>query len=928
LCREVEALLAHAQTGEGFLATPLEALAAGALANDRSQSLLGRSLGPYQIASQLGSGGMGEVYRARDTKLGRDVAIKVLPKAFTSDPDRLARFEREARVLATLNHPNIGAIYGLEHAGGVQALILELVEGETLACRLQRGPLPVPEMVAIAKQVADALEAAHGKGIVHRDLKPANIQITSDAVAKVLDFGLAKAASLAGDDIDITDEEGTRKGAVLGTAAYMSPEQARGQSVDKRTDLWAFGCVLYEMLMGRRAFEGANVSETLAFVLTREPDWTALPTSTPPSIRRLLRRCLAKDPRKRIHDVADARLELEAALQDAPGESPPVLRDVPSWKKDWRRLVLVGMVIGSLAFAMGRLAWPRDKRALSIAVTSMSVPVPSGVAMEGGEVPSLAISPDGSRIVFETQGRLYARALDRFTAEPIPGTDGAQQPFFSPDGAWLGFVVSKRTLMKMPAGGGPPIKVVDASFSDGLTWGPDNRIIFVAGVGTGGLSSVSAEGGTPKQVTVVRESENETAHVWPVALPDGSLLYTVLGRSLSAQDARLMVEDMANGTRTVVAEGVTYARYLASGHLLSTDANGTLLLQPFDWRRRRTTGPARPVLAGVRTGAVVGGAAYAVSLGGTLAYVTGTELESGILTEVDRAGRERRHFGSPRTFEWLSRSPDGRRLAMTIRSATNSDIYLMDIESGRFDRFTFDSAEDETPVWSPDGTKIAYSSAWVGEQRRIFIKDTATGEPERLVHTGKRHLHLYSWSPDGHWLAFEEYAPGSLDVWLIGLDDPPRLVSVATTAANERGGFFSPDGHWFVYDSDETGRFEKYAVSFPNLSAKHMLSREGSALAQWSATGAEMFFWDLPPIFGPARMMMARRARQTREPAWEDPVTLFDVPLGPSMGFAVSRDGRSFYLVKANPAHPSREIFVVVNWLQNVLSQNANAARP
>jgi hypothetical protein len=439
--------------------------------------------------------------------------------------------------------------------------------------------------------------------------------------------------------------------------------------------------------------------------------------------------------------------------------------------------------------------------------------------------------------------------------------------------------------------------------------------------------SVPAEGGPPKQLTVVSESQGETFHNWPDPLPDDSVLYTALGPSGHAQDARLVVEDVANHRRTIVAEGVTYGRYLASGHLIYANASGTLLLQPFDLRGKRTTGPARAVLAGVRTGAMAGAVAYAVSSTGTLVYVGGTELEPAFLTEVDRAGRERRRFGAPRYFDFLALSPNGRTLAMTIRSANNDDIYLMDVESGRFDRFSFTPAEDESPVWSPDGTRIAYSSAWTGEQRRILIKTVGSTEPDRLLYTGKRHLHLGgSWSPDGRWLTFYEFAPRSIDVWLVSVETPPQLVPIATTVANEIGAIFSRDGRWLAYVSDETGRLELYVVSFPDLAGKQMVSREGAGYPQWSPTSREVFFWDRVVGVGSGpgrsvRMMMSHRDAHAGA-AWQNPVALFEAPSF-SFSFAQALDGRSFYVVKANPNAAAREIFVVVNWLQDLLSRGA-----
>jgi Tol biopolymer transport system component len=924
LRQEVEALLAHARTAEGFLAAPMGAVAARVLGGATGASV-GRQISSYRILAHLGTGGMGEVYRARDTKLGRDVAIKVLPAAFTSDTDRLARFEREARLLAALNHPNIATIHGLEEADGVRALVMELVEGPTLAEKLAhdsqrqaRAGLPIAEALKIGGQIADALEAAHAKGVIHRDLKPANIKLGHDGSVKVLDFGLAKAFSPDGSGSDMSHlpslaATDLQAGLIVGTPGYMSPEQARGQAIDKRTDIWAFGCVLYEMLTGRAAFPGETISDTMAATVDREPEWGALPALTPAGITRLLQRCLNKDPKRRLRDIGEARIELEtpepATVSPVPGAIPSrgAVLVLPRWAAWLAAAVIVSVGVAAVT------RWPGRTSVTVPTVTRFDVPVPSGYEMAVWVAPSLAISSDGSKLVFETQGRLHLRAFDRPDAQPIPGTDGGFSPFFSPDGEWIGFVRGD-TLMKVLAAGGTPMTIVKAFIANGASWGPDGRIVFSGALGNGGLWSVSADGGPLEQITRVSESAMETGHYWPDVLPDGAVLYTVIGPSGHAPDARLVVEDRTTGTRAIVAHGVTYGRYVA-GHLFYADANGTLLVQPFDVPGRRTRGPAQAVLPGVRVGTWGGGASYAVSSTGTLAYVTGTEFAGSILAELDFSGRERRRFGMPGSFGYLALSPDGRTLAMMMRSVNNDDIYLMDTASGRFDRFSFDIAEDESPVWSPDGRQVAYSSASVGEQRRVFVKTVGSVEGEKLVYTGTRHLHLQSWSPDGRLLAFYEFGPRSTDIWMLDLNDAMRLVPIATTPASERGAVFSPDGRWLAYDSDETGRPEVYVASLTNLGAKQMVSRDGAAGPQWSATDQELFFWS-GNWGSPGRIMMARRVAGAGTIAWENPVRLFDVPR--INDFAVARDGRSFYFVAPNPDGPAREIHVMLNWQEEL----------
>ena len=696
----------------------------------------------------------------------------------------------------------------------------------------------------------------------------------------------------------------------------MSPEQARGKVVDKRTDIWAFGCVLYEMLTGRRPFDGDEITDVLARILERNVDFSAIPAATPPGIRRLVQRCLEKDPRRRLRDIGDARSELDGAedIAVAADATHTGTFTLPRWAA-----VVVAAAFVTMIAAIAVAGWLRGAPAAPATVSRFAIPVPSGFQMFVGQNPSLAISPDGKTIVFETDGRLHRRSLDRFESEAIPATEGGMVPFFSPDGAWWGFVRGN-ALMKMPLAGGPPIKIAEAWQPLGLTWTHDDRIIFAGALGNGGLWVVPADGGTPQQITVVSEAANETQHMWPDAMPDGVVLYTVLGPSGHAQDARLVVADLVTGTRTVVAEGVTYGRYAAPGQLLYADADGTLLLQPFDLAGRRTTGPARTVLSGVRTSVWGGGVPYAVSSTGTLVYATGTEFAESVLTELDLSGRERRRFGTPRSFSYPALAPDGRTLAMAIRSPNNDDIYLMDVASGRFDRFSFDIAEDESPMWSPDGRRVAYSSASVGEQRRIFVKTVGSAEPERLLYTGKRHLHLTSWSPDGRWLAFHEFSPRSTDARVLNVDDTTKVVPVAATPANEDGPVFSPDGRWLAYDSDETGRYEVYVVSFPDLRARQQVSRDGGFWPHWSATGQELFFFD-GFLRLPGRMMMARRAGGAGAIAWQEPKPLFEVPR--VFDCVVARDGQSVYFVAPNPEGPAREINVVVNWLQEALIETA-----
>src|SRR4051812_15660993 len=870
---------------------PMESL------QDRLQGAL---TGRYTIERELGRGGMATVYEAQDLKHRRKVALKVLRPEISALLGG-ERFLAEIRVTAGLQHPHILPLFDFGAAGELLYYVMPHVDGESLRGKLAREKqLSLAEAIRITTHVASALEHAHRHGIIHRDIKPENI-LLSEGQALVADFGIALALESAGAD------RLTGTGISLGTPQYMSPEQVAGEArLDSRTDQYSLGCVLYEMLGGEPPHTAPTVQSMVAKIMSEEPrPITRLRPKVPGHLATALGQALAKLPADRfdtVREFADAvadrreghdRRALEAAF--------------PRWAV-WSALVV--LLAGAAA-----VAWLTRKPKVPTNITRFSVPVPAGYTMLYGQEPDLAISPDGRTLVYRTGGSLYIRALDAFEARPIPGTEEAHTPFFSPDGLWLGFVRGS-SLTKVPVAGGPAVKIADAFVSGGATWTPDGRVIFAGALGNAGLWSVPATGGTPRQITVVSDSASETNHMWPDLLPDGAVMYTALGPSGHAADARIVVQDLATGKRTVLLQGMTYGQYVAPGYLLYSDGSGTLLLQPFDWRRRRLTGPARAVLAGARLSSWGGGVPYALSRTGTLAYVTGSELESYLLMEVDLKGRERRRFGPPRAFGQLSLSPDGRSLAMLISTATNSDVWLMDIATTRFDRFTFEPSEDESPVWSPDGRQIAYSSAWTGQQRHVFIKTIGGAEPARLVYTGDRHSHLTSWSPDARWIAFAEFSPRSTDIRLLDLKGSPRVTPVATTDAAEEQAVFSPDGRWLAYSSDESGRREVYVLSFPDLGAKQQVSRDGGVLPRWSAGGEELFFFDRY-VGERGRMMLARRTAPGAV-AWNEPTPLFEI--AQVQDFVIAHDGRSIYLVAPNPSSGAHEIFVATNWLQDLFS--------
>jgi Tol biopolymer transport system component len=855
---------------------------------------------------------MGEVYLGRDERLDRRVAIKVL-----SAPDRterqLERFRREARAISRVTHPHVCGIYDVGEQNGTPFLVMEFLDGETLAARLEKGPLPLHLALAVGAQIAEALDAGHRQGVIHLDLTPGNVMLTAGG-AKLLDFGLARLrpdgdpGAIRTTSLGLTDE-----GVVFGTLPYLAPEQVEGLDTDARTDIFGLGVTLFEMASGRRPFQGKSRARLAAAILGEEPPpLSSLVPAATPAVDRIIRKCLAKNPDDRWQTARDLASELRWGAESEPSPPSAAGRRNPFIVPRWAASTAAAVAI-ALAAATATLSWRAPASPAAPAIR-LVVPVSSGNQMSGGQRSTLAISPNGQVLVFVSDGRLYLRALDRFDAQPIAGTEGATVPFFSPDGVWLGFNRAG-ALMKVPVAGGLPAKIIDAGDpAGGAAWGFDDRIIFARGIGNGGLWTVPANGGTMTQITTVAEGANETQHMWPAALPDGSVLYTVLGPSGHARDAKLVMEDFTRGSRTVIAEGVTFGRYLATGHLLYVDGGGTLLLQPFDLPGRRAIGPARGVLAGVRVASWGGAAGYAVSATGTLAFVSGTELERTVLSEVDVSGRVRRILGGKGTFNYLALSPNGRTLATMVRTAMNDDIHLIDLAAGRFSRFSFGDSEDESPVWSPDGERVAFSAAAAGEKRHIVVKPVLGPAPDRIVYTGRRHLHLSSWSPDGRWLAFSEINPRSSDVWLLNVRDPSMLVPVANTPAAESNATFSPNGKSLAFLSDETGRTEVYVVSVPGVGAKQQVSHDGvngASPPRWSADGRDLFFIGSSP----SRLLKATSAGSPAI-SWEV-TTVFEKP--GIQDFVPARDGRGFYLVTVNPDNLAREIRVILNWLVDVL---------
>jgi serine/threonine-protein kinase len=867
--------------------------------------MIGRTLGHYEIVEKLGEGGMGAVYRARDTTLGRDVALKLLPEFVAADREKIARLEREARLLASLSHPNIATLHGLEESNGLKYLVMELVPGETLAERISRGPLRIEECLGIFRQIAEGLEAAHEKGIVHRDLKPANVIVTSEGRVKVLDFGLAKAVAEEAPSSDLSKSptltrEGTEQGVILGTASYMSPEQARGKTLDRRTDIWSFGCVFYEALTGTKAFSGETVSDILAAILEREPDWTALPARTPVKIRELLRWCLQKDPHRRLRDIGDARIEI-----DEPSATPvtvPRHRYVP-----W--------IVAALVSGIAVWSFLRPEVEPERAVSRFTVNVPPEQALTWANDPSVALSPDGKRLVYVgssgNEQRLYVRSLDQLEARPIPGTEGAMTAFFSPDGEWVGFYEAGK-LEKVRLDGGLPIILCDAPNPGGASWGPRDTILFSPG-GVEGLSRVSASGGSSSVVSTPDPSQGEFAHLWPDILPNGkTALFTILtGTGIP----RIGLLSLETGEYRVLLEGGSFARYVPTGHLAYV-SEGVLLAAPFDLERLEVTGKPVPILEGVWTHPTNGTAHFALSLDGTLAYVPGVAAER-TLVWVDRVGavrpitEDRRPYLSPRL------SPDGQRLAVTIED----HIWVYDMVRDALSRVTFGPNQEYFPIWTPDGSHLTYGS---GDPFNIFWQPVdGSGEAERLTTSENTQLPT-SWSPDGKILVYSELMPtGQYDIGLVTLEGQRKTHTFLQTPFNEAGGVFSLDGRFLAYTSNESGRFEIYVRPFPGPGSKWQISSDGGVQPVWARSGREMFYRN-------GDKMMAVTIET--EPGFRagKPTLLFEGPfLYPDLRAAqydIASDGQNFVMIQELESGPT-QIHIVLNWFEELKARVPSAKR-
>ncbi|HXV60902.1 MAG TPA: protein kinase [Vicinamibacteria bacterium] len=872
----------------------------------------GRRLGAYEVVESIGAGGMGEVYHARDTKLGRDVAIKVLPESFASDDARLARFEREARLLASLNHPRIATLHGFEEHDSLRFLVMELVPGETLAERLRRGPMPLDEVLAVASQIADGLQAAHEKNIVHRDLKPANVKMTPEGNIKLLDFGLGKTF---GDDrpgSEVSESPtamyaATGVGLILGTASYMSPEQARGKAVDARTDVWAFGCVLWEALTGRKTFDGDTATDIIAAVVKLEPDWNALPADTPASVRKVLKRCLQKDPVQRFHSIADARLELE--------EAPTVVTTAPMATATRLPLALA-FVAGALLTAV---VWWGTRRALPPAEpVRLTLSIPGSDAVRYPQVAPV-ISPDGRHVVYAAsrgpaRPQLFLRSLDRFGATPIPGTEGVDaSPFFSPDAEWLAFFADGR-LMKLPLAGGVPVTLTQIPGFAGGAWGDDGTIVL--GTSEGSLLRLPDSGGATELLLDAGPDDLKSS---PFLLRGSR---EVLFSSYAETGRNIEVARLDTGERrTLVKGGISInPHYVDTGHIVY-QARTSLVALPFDVGRLEALGPAVPVLDGIRLTGLDRGQ-FSVSRDGTLLTVplTSLSLPNGRLVWVDREGKVEPLGDDRRAFVPHPRlSPDGRRVAVGIGdfSGGASDVWLLDVGRESLSRITFDEgAFSLRPFWSRDGATLFFSSNRNGPLFHLFSQNAdGSGEPAMLDEGPYRIL--TSVSSDGNVAIFRQQsdiAGVNRNVGMFRLDEDDEPVLLLDSPYNEHSGTLSPDDRFLAYVSDESGREEIYVRGFPDLGQRTPISTDGGTEPLWSRDGKELFYRNGD------RMMAVPVLSSSPTLDVGRPVLLFqgrfqsgDFGGNPGTNYDVAPDGR-FLMIQEEGASAETSFQIVLNW--------------
>ena len=910
LRQEVESLLAE-ESESGFMETPAIDEEARELAQENRPGLEGRRIGSFEILSLLGRGGMGEVWRARDAKLRREVAVKTLPEEFAKDRERLARFEREATLLASLNHPNIAAIYGLEEDRDTRFLVLELVEGDTLADRLKRGAIPVEETLKLALQIAEALEAAHQKGVIHRDLKPANIKVTPEGNVKVLDFGLAKTFVKDGADVDPSESPtlgmtATEQGVILGTAAYMSPEQARGLEVDRRADIWAFGCVLYEALAGSWAFPGSDVTEILAAVLRAEPEWDRLPLNLHPRLREVIERCLVKESRNRYHDIADVRLDIQKALADPDGallgRTASAVQAAPRAMLPLVAAVAVTAIIAVIS------AWSLRPDPPAPHVARFLYTLPEDQVFTTGAGGFLEVSPDGRNIVYPANNQLWIRNVAALEARPVPGTEeDPRMPTFSPDGEAIVYWAGGQ-LKRVPIGGGTPVPLCPANFPAGVDWYGDT--IYFGQRRT--IMSVSSNGGAPQAVL--------EGGFGPRVLPGGKALMFNVSSAESPNDVQIWAHSLETGERTLLVQNGTYPFYASTGHLAYL-LDSQVFALPFDVKSLEVLGEPVSVIENVREQGL-GSRFYQIALSdngnGTAAYFSGSPSALlRTLVWVDRGGREETLTPEPRNYDIPALSPQGSMVAYFDFRSESEDIWTYDLETGVNRQETFFAGRDALPIWSPNGDRLVFNSTRdTDDVADIFVRRMdPRGEPERLLRRDGPQF-ATSWSPDGRTLAFNEYeqgADGPQDIYTLSLDDM-AVTPFAATEANERGAMFSPNGEWIAYVSDELGTPEVFVMPFPaDPGLKTRISYGGGFEPRWSDDGSELFYHDVTSMLsveiGQGRVLERAPTRELFPHIYKKDgnVANYDV------------DGNRFLMVKEpEAAPPPRPVHVILNWFEEL----------
>jgi len=880
----------------------------------------GQTLLHYRIVEKIGEGGMGEVWKAVDTTLDREVAIKFLPDAFAGDAERLARFEREAKMLATLNHANIASVYGLHESDGKRFIAMEMVPGEDLAQRLARGPLAVEDAVDVARQVAEALEAAHEQGVIHRDLKPANIKRTPDGKIKVLDLGLAKALApeTSSDPASVSlsptmTSAGTVAGTLLGTAAYMSPEQAKGRAVDRRADIWAFGVVLHEMLTGSKMFEAETISETLAAVLRDDVSFDRLPRDIPASVTSLLKRCLDRDPRTRLRDIGEARIALapESLAASGPAVDVPTSVATPPRGREWLAwavaavALLAVVALAWLALGRGSADPPEEIRA------SIRPPAEQRFEAYGTHSGGVTISPDGTRMTFVSgsgSGRpsLYVRTLGSDTAQPVPGSEGATYPFWSPDSRQIGFFLGGK-LKKVDLGGGAPMTICDASEGRGGTWNRDGVILFAPDT-QAPIHRVLAGGGVPEPVTNLDISRlGETTHRYPFFLPDGNHFLYLRGSHAAANDDdvnSIWIGSLDSDETTELMQSGSNARY-ARGHLFFV-RDRFLMAQPFDTSALRFTGDAFVVGEEIVFQPTFWRGAFDASENGLIVFQGGLASDR-FLTWFDRDGNELEVLAQPGSYETIRLSPDGRSLAATVldENSGRADIWIHDVKRKVGSRLTFDEMNDTQPVWSPDGKRVAFQSNRAGPVGNIFVRQADGRGDAEVLFASEATATPQDWSPDGKHLAID-HGIGKSDLWIVPLDGGEPFSLVATEF-DEGYARFSPDGEWLGYISNESGRYELYLTRFPGGEGKWQLSANGADwLLGWKRDGTELYYLDLEGGLTAVRVELGQNV------VVDMPQRLFPTRAGNTWDSAL--DGERFILGVPDDPTEDYPITLVVNW--------------